>query len=102
MDIYGIFDMHTNLGVCCTHEEGLGEGGGGQVSTRVDSEGQKRNFFSPRPARGSNSGSSDLNSDALTTDSTEPRPPVVYFLGILVCAPHAAIYGTGIGYYAFM
>ena len=37
-----------------------------QVCTRVDLEGQKK-CPSPCPARGSNPGSSDLNSDALTT-----------------------------------
>ena len=46
-------------------------GGGGvrhkQVCTRVDSERQK-NCSSPCPARGSNPGSSDLDSDSLTTE----------------------------------
>ena len=63
-DGYGIFDVHTNLDVCRTHK---------QVCTRVDSQGQT-NFSSPCPARGSNPGSSDFNSDSLTT---ELRPPSI-------------------------
>ena len=43
-----------------------------QVCTGVVSEGHKNACFSPGPARGSNPGSSDLNSNCLTT---EPRPP---------------------------
>ena len=46
------------------------------VCTRVDSEGHK-NCELPFPARGSNPGSSDLNSDSLTT---ELRPPSRYRL----------------------
>ena len=42
-----------------------------QVRARVDSEG-KKNCASPCPAGGSNPGSADLNSDALT--ATELRP----------------------------
>ena len=42
-----------------------------QVCTRIDSEGQKI-CTSPCPARGSNPGSSDFNSDVQTT---EIRPP---------------------------
>ena len=43
------------------------------VTITVDSEGHKNCVF-PCPARGSNPGSSDLNSDSLIT--TEPRPPI--------------------------
>ena len=43
------------------------------VCPRVDSERQKQNCPSPSLTRGLNPGSSDLNSDALTT---ELRPPV--------------------------
>ena len=60
--------MRTNLGACRTYERGVRQK---QICTSVDSEGLKH-CPSPWPARGSNPGSSDLNSDALTT---EPRPP---------------------------
>ena len=53
-----------------------------QVCTRVDSEGpEKTLLLTLYPARGSNPGSSDLNSDALTTElyirplPTPPPPP---------------------------
>ena len=63
-----IFNMHTHLGVCCTqaqaslHNSWLGGGRGGGP----------KNCLSPCPARGSNPGSLDLNSDALTTELFPP------------------------------
>ena len=63
-DGYRIFNVRTTLGVCHTHEGGVRHK---QFCIRVDSEGQK-NCSSPCPTRGSNPRSSDLNSDALTTD----------------------------------
>ena len=75
-DGYGICNVRTHLGACRAHE---GEGWGGvgvrhkQVYTRVDSEWQKKNPPIPHPAPPgdrTNPGSSDKNSDSLTT---EPR-----------------------------
>ena len=63
-DGYRIFNVHTNLGACHTHEEGVRHK---QVCTRVEAEAQK-NCPSPCPTRGSNPGSLDLNSDPLTTE----------------------------------
>ena len=60
-DGYGIFNVRTNLGVHHTHEGGSGTT---QVYTRADLEKQK-NCPSSCFAKGSNPGSSDLNSDAL-------------------------------------
>ena len=69
-DGYRICNCYTNLGACCTHEGGPGTS---KSCTKVDSEGQK-NCLSSCPARGSNPGSLDLNSDSLTA---EPCPPLV-------------------------
>ena len=68
-DGYGVFNVRTNLCVCWTREGGVRHK---RVCTRVDSEGQKSRS-SPCPARGSNPGSSDLNSDALTTELRHPQ-----------------------------
>ena len=61
------------------HPKGGGGGGGGvRHKEVVDSEGHKSGMR-PCPARGSNPGSSDGNSDALTTDLrppwSRPSPP---------------------------
>ena len=64
---YGICNVRTHLGGVPFTRRGVRHN---QVCTRVDSEGQKK-CLSPSPARGSNPGSSDLNSDSL---STELRP----------------------------
>ena len=69
-DIDGIFNVRTNLGPCRTHEGGLGTNKSEQELTRRD---RKHTVPHPAPPRGSNPGSSDLNSDSLTT---ELRPPV--------------------------
>ena len=69
-DGYGIFNVRTHLGACRTHE------GGDQAQTSL--------HFSPCPVRGSNPGSSDLNSDDLTTElRTSPgeEAPVGTMLG---------------------
>ena len=66
---YGIFNVRTNVCACRTHEGGSGTNK--QAYTRVDWEGQTH-FRSPRPARGSNPGSSDLNSDSRTTELLPP------------------------------
>ena len=63
-DGYGIFNMLTNWDVCCTHKGGSDTNKSAQELTQ---EGQK-NGPSPCPTRGSNPGSLDLNSDALTTE----------------------------------
>ena len=69
-DGHGIFNVRTYL-VCAVRTMG-GGGGHEQVCTRVDTEGHG-NCLSPCPAKGSNPGSSVLNSDCLTT---EPREQV--------------------------
>ena len=89
-DGYWIFNVRTNLGPCSTHEE-AGSCRHKQVCTgSVDSERQK-NWILPRPARGSNPGSSDLNSDAVTT---ERRTSPVYYVTTSVegnlCGLHVA------------
>ena len=61
-DGYGIFNVCTNLGVCRTHKGGSGTNKSAQQLTRRD----RKN--SPCPTRGSNPGSSDFNSEALTTE----------------------------------
>ena len=60
MDMESLTCTHI---ACCMHE---GESGT-YKSARVDWEGRKK-FPSPCPARGMNPGSSDLNSDSLTTE----------------------------------
>ena len=62
---YGIFNVRTNLAACRTHEGGVRHK---QVCTRLDSEGLGEKTLSRCPARGSNPGCSDLNSDARTTE----------------------------------
>ena len=74
----GIVNVRTHLGSCRTHERGVRDK---QVCTRVDSEGHE-NCPSPCPARGTNPGSSDLNSDSLTTELL-PGPTVCTFSGEL-------------------
>ena len=70
-DGYGIFNVRKIvLGACRTDEDGSDTNKSAQELTRRDI---KKHCFSPCPARGSNPGSLDLNSDALTT---ELRPPV--------------------------
>ena len=70
-DGYGIFNVSiTDLGACRTHEGGRGRGGGGSGTNKSAHEltRKDRNCTSPCPAMGSNPGSSDLNSDSLTTE----------------------------------
>ena len=70
MDTGSLTYAHINVGACRAHVEGSGTNKAAQE--RVDSQGQIKKLRSPCPARGSNPGYSDLNSDALTT---EPRLP---------------------------
>ena len=72
MDRYGIINMCIHyiwVHVIAYTSRGVRHN---QVCTRLDSEGDKT-CLSTCPARGSNPGSSALNSDALTT---ELRPPI--------------------------
>ena len=69
-----------------------GRGGGWQAQTslrtRVDLEGEK-NRTSPCPARGSNPGSSDLNSD--------DRPSELRPSRVVLGSKHSEVPGTGLG-----
>ena len=77
-DGYGIFSVLTNLRACRTHEgEGGGSGGeggrgGGSDTNKSAQELIQRDIktvsHSASPCVGSNPGSSDYNSDALTTE----------------------------------
>ena len=70
-DGYEIFNMRTHLGACRTHEGGSGTNKSAQELIRRD---RKKTCPLPCPARGSNPESSDLNSDAVTTElSYVPR-----------------------------
>ena len=68
---YGIVNVRTNLGSCRIHEEGSGTNKSAEELTRM---GQK-NYYSHCPARGSNPGFSEFNSDPLTTELNPPPPP---------------------------
>ena len=68
-DRYGIFNVRTNLGACCSHEGGSGTNKSAQELTQRD----RKNCPSSCRTWGSNPWSSDLNSDSLTTDwATSP------------------------------
>ena len=68
-DGYEIFNMHTHLGACHTYEVGSGTDKSAQELTRMDKkEKEEKSCLSSNPTRGSNPGSSDLNSDVLTTE----------------------------------
>ena len=62
-DGYGIFNLRTHSGACCTHEGGSGTNKSAQELTRRD----RKTVSHPAPgARGSNPGSSDYKSDTLS------------------------------------
>ena len=68
-DGYGIFKVRTHLFRCVPYtRRGVRDK---QGCTRVDSQRQK-SCLSPCPTSGSNTGPSDLNSDALTTELHPP------------------------------
>ena len=72
-DGYGIFNMCTSVGWCRTHEGVSGSNESVQESTRSGEQKQLLLSYLPCPARGLNPGSSDLNSDAQTTE-LRPHP----------------------------
>ena len=67
-DGYEIFNVRTNFGMCHTHEMTVEHK---KKCIIDDSEGEEKkvNWPSPCNARGSNPGSSGLNSDAPTSSS---------------------------------
>ena len=70
-DGYGIFNVRTNSGACRTHE---GDSGTNNSTQQELTWRDRKNVPHPAPARESNPGSSDLNSDSLN-HCTELRPP---------------------------
>ena len=69
-----MFNVRIHLGACRTHDREKGGGGGGRGGSGTNKSSQKfdsRNrkaVFHRAPPRGSNPGSSDLNSDSLTVE----------------------------------